>query len=102
MLAVVKKSAEIGISLEDVPIPEFSPWEVLLKVKAVGICGSDLRMYKYADPNRRGNYILGHELSGEVVDTGRQVNAESILLVHWLRDLPLLPHRARQFVRKSQ
>jgi 2-desacetyl-2-hydroxyethyl bacteriochlorophyllide A dehydrogenase len=74
MLAVVKKSAEVGISLEDVPIPEFSPWEVLLKVKAVGICGSDLRMYKYADPTQRGNYILGHELSGEVVDMGEKVH----------------------------
>jgi threonine dehydrogenase-like Zn-dependent dehydrogenase len=57
-----------------VPVPEFSPWEVLLKVKAVGICGSDLRMFKYADANRRGNYILGHELSGEVVELGEKVH----------------------------
>jgi D-arabinose 1-dehydrogenase-like Zn-dependent alcohol dehydrogenase len=68
-------TAEVGISLEDVSIPEFSPWEVLLKVKAVGICGSDLRMHKYADPTQRGNYILGHELSGEVVDMGEKVHS---------------------------
>ena len=74
MLAVVKNPAEAGISIEDVPIPEYSPWEVLLKVKAVGICGSDLRMYKYADPNQRGNYILGHELAGEVVAMGEKVH----------------------------
>ncbi len=74
MLAVVKNPAEVGISLEDVPRPEFSPWEVLLKVKAVGICGSDLRMYNYADPNRKGNYILGHELSGEIVGMGEKVH----------------------------
>jgi len=37
MLAVVKNPAEVGIALEDVSMPEFSPWEVLLKVKAVGI-----------------------------------------------------------------
>jgi D-arabinose 1-dehydrogenase-like Zn-dependent alcohol dehydrogenase len=47
MLAVVKNPAEVGISLEDVSMPEFSPWEILLKVKAVGICGSDLRNQKY-------------------------------------------------------
>jgi threonine dehydrogenase-like Zn-dependent dehydrogenase len=74
MLAVVKNPAEVGISLEDVPMPEFSPWEVLLKVKAVGICGSDLRMFRYADANRRGNYILGHELSGDIVDMGEKVH----------------------------
>jgi len=73
MLAVVKNPAEVGISLEDVSMPEFSPWEVLLKVKAVGICGSDLRMYRDADAKRRGNYTLGHELSGEIVDMGEKV-----------------------------
>ena len=74
MLAVVKNPAEVGISLQDVPLPEFSPWEVLLKVKAVGICGSDLRMFKSTDANRRGNYILGHELSGDIVDMGEKVH----------------------------
>lgn len=74
MLAVVKNSAKVGISIEDVPFPDFSPWEVLLKVKAVGICGSDLRMFKYADSKRRENYILGHELSGEIVDLGEKVH----------------------------
>ncbi len=74
MLAVVKNPAEVGISLEDVAIPEFSPWEVLIKVKPVEICGSDLRMFKYADTNRRGNYILGHELSSEIVDLGEKIN----------------------------
>lgn len=74
MLAVVKNPAEVGFSLEDVSVPDFSPWEVLLKVKAVGICGSDLRMYNYADAGRRGNYILGHELSGEIVDLGEKVH----------------------------
>jgi threonine dehydrogenase-like Zn-dependent dehydrogenase len=74
MLAVVKNPAEAGISLQDVPLPEFSPWEVLLKVKAVGICGSDMRMFKYADAGRRGNYVLGHELSGDIVAMGEKVH----------------------------
>jgi len=74
MLAVVKNPAEVGVSLEEVSMPEFSPWGVLLKVKAVGICGSDLRMFRYADVNRRGNYILGHELAGDIVDMGEKVH----------------------------
>ena len=74
MLAVVKNPARAGISLEDVPMPEFSPWEVLLKVKAVGICGSDLRIYKGSEPNKRKNFILGHEVSGKVIDWGEKVH----------------------------
>ncbi len=73
MLAVVKNPATLGISLEKLPIPEFSPYEVLVRVKAVGVCGSDLRIYKKTTPERRKKYILGHELSGEVVEVGQQV-----------------------------
>jgi L-iditol 2-dehydrogenase len=74
MLAVVKNPAEVGISLKEVPMPEFSPWEVLLKVKAVGICGSDLRIFKASDPNKRSKFILGHEVSGDVIDWGEKVH----------------------------
>jgi threonine dehydrogenase-like Zn-dependent dehydrogenase len=74
MLAVVKNPSKVGITLEDVPIPEFSPYEALVKVMAVGICGSDLRIYNKVDPLRKKKYILGHELSGEVVDFGEQVH----------------------------
>jgi threonine dehydrogenase-like Zn-dependent dehydrogenase len=74
MLAVVKDPSKTGIALEEVPIPEFSPYEVLIQVKAVGICGSDLRIYNKTDSGRRRKYILGHELSGEVIDWGAQVH----------------------------
>lgn len=74
MLAVVKDPSKVGIGLEEVPIPEFSPFEVLIRVKAVGICGSDLRIYHRTDPTRRKKYILGHELSGEVADWGEKVH----------------------------
>lgn len=74
MIAVVKNPSKVGISVEDVPVPEFSPWEVLVKVKAVGICGSDLRIFKKTDPNKRENFILGHEVSGEIVEMGEKVH----------------------------
>jgi 2-desacetyl-2-hydroxyethyl bacteriochlorophyllide A dehydrogenase len=74
MLAVVKNPSKVGVTLEDVPLPEFSPWEVLIKVKAVGICGSDLRIFNKTDLNRRENYVLGHEVSGEIVDMGEKVH----------------------------
>lgn len=75
MLAVIKDPSKVGFSLEDVPIPEFSPWEVLIKVNAIGICGSDLRIFKASDSHKRGKYILGHEVAGEVVDWGEKVHS---------------------------
>lgn len=58
------------IRVENYPIPELLPGMVLIKVKRVGICGSDLHYYEdgYCGafvPTRP--FILGHELSGEVV-----------------------------------
>jgi alcohol dehydrogenase/L-iditol 2-dehydrogenase len=56
------------------PVPEITPDQVLLKVRAVGICGSDLEMYHHlvtfqVDPP----VILGHEFSGIVVEVGNNV-----------------------------
>jgi threonine dehydrogenase-like Zn-dependent dehydrogenase len=74
MLAVVKDFSHKGVSLQDVPKPEFSPYEVLIRVKAVGICGSDVRLYNEVKPGRK-KIIIGHELSGEVADFGEKVHS---------------------------
>lgn len=62
------------IRLEEVPVPELKENEVLVKVGAVGICGSDIpRIYKtgtYSFP-----LIPGHEFAGTVVETGRNVDS---------------------------
>ena len=73
MLAVVKDPAQRGILLEDVPVPGISPWEALVRVHAVGICGSDQRIYQDVSPGRRRRVILGHEIAGEVVAVGERV-----------------------------
>jgi len=72
VLAVVKDPAQRGIRLEDVPVPTISPWEVLVRVRAVGICGSDQRIYNDAHPGRRRRIVLGHEIAGEVVAVGER------------------------------
>jgi len=55
--------------LEEVPIPEIAPDEVLVRVKACGICGSDIAYYFGASsletPTGKGPLILGHEYTGE-------------------------------------
>ena len=73
MLAVVKDPAKAGIVLEDVPVPTVGPWEVLVRVRAAGICGSDQRIYNEVNAARRRRFILGHEIAGEVVAVGERV-----------------------------
>ncbi len=73
MLAVVKDFSQKGVSLQDLAHPEFSQYEVLIRVKAVGICGSDIRMFHEVIPGRK-KIVIGHELAGEIVDVGEKVH----------------------------
>jgi L-iditol 2-dehydrogenase len=60
--------------LEDVPIPTIGDDEVLVRVRACGICGSDIAYYFGASsletPTGKGPLILGHEYCGDVVEVG--------------------------------
>lgn len=58
---------------ENWPDPEPGANEVLVKVLAVGICGSDLRGYIGESHNRTGPLIMGHEATGEVIALGANV-----------------------------
>jgi len=57
----------------DVDTPELKAGEVLIKVKAVSICGSDLSGYKGESSMRVPPLIMGHEFSGEIVKLGKGV-----------------------------
>jgi len=59
------------VRVEEVPVPEVGDGEVLIKVAACGICGTDIKkiFQRYVEPPQ----ILGHELAGTVVATGRGV-----------------------------
>ena len=56
------------VRVEQVPVPEVGPDEVLIKVAACGVCGTDIKkiFQRYVEPPQ----ILGHELAGTVVATG--------------------------------
>ncbi len=56
------------IRIEEIPRPQPGEGEILIKVRASGICGSDL-MEWYRTP--KAPVVLGHEIAGEVVETGR-------------------------------
>ncbi len=65
------------VVIEDIPIPEIKKdTDVLVNIKRVGICGSDIHYYiegKIGSQVVKDKIILGHEASGEVVDTGKEV-----------------------------
>jgi len=63
-----------NLVFEEKPIPHVTePDDVLLKVKAVGICGSDLKIIE-GKHHFRPNTVLGHEFCGEVVEVGSHVH----------------------------
>jgi threonine 3-dehydrogenase len=76
MKALVKRQAEPGLWLEDVPRPEIGINDVLIKVDRTGICGTDLHIYKWDDWARKTipvPMVVGHEFVGEIVAVGSNV-----------------------------
>ena len=78
MKAAIKAEPRPGIRIGEVSIPPVGPEEVLLRVKAVGICGSDVHIYEWTPGYEHlAEYlpiVLGHEFSGEVAEVGNQVS----------------------------
>jgi alcohol dehydrogenase len=54
------------VQLQDRPHPELVPGEVVLKIEAVGICGSDMHAWHGHDPRRKPGLVLGHEFVGAI------------------------------------
>jgi threonine 3-dehydrogenase len=78
MEAVVKAKAAPGIELREVPVPEPGPGEVLVRVQAASVCGTDLHIFnwdQWAQGRIKPPLIPGHEFSGTVAGVGRGVTA---------------------------
>jgi threonine 3-dehydrogenase len=79
MKAIAKIRPEPGAEIIDAPIPHLKPDEVLIKVKACGICGTDLHIYNWDPwaqdriPQNKLPQIIGHEVSGIVEEVGSEV-----------------------------
>lgn len=77
MLAWKKKNGEYGLLKSESPIPDISKDEVLVKVLATGICGTDFGIYKGYRQVPEG-LIPGHEFIGEIVKIGENVTGYEI------------------------
>ena len=81
MRAAVKTRPEPGLEVVDWPVPSPAPGEVLVKVKATAICGTDVHLYDwtpYAESRVKPPQTIGHEFCGEVVAVGEGVSPERI------------------------
>lgn len=77
MKALVKKLAEPGLWLEDIPEPSIGINDVLIRVLRTGICGTDVHIYDWDDWAQRTIPVpmaIGHEFVGEIVEVGSNVN----------------------------
>ncbi len=79
MSKTMKAAVMTGIrklEIQEVPMPTIDDNQVLVKVKHVGICGSDVHFYEYGNIGDfvvKPPFILGHESGGEVVEVGKNV-----------------------------
>jgi threonine 3-dehydrogenase len=76
MKALVKAKPEPGIWMDEVPVPEPGPTEVLIKVRKTAICGTDVHIYNWDDWSKATIPVpmtIGHEFAGEIVAVGEEV-----------------------------
>src|SRR3990172_3126445 len=69
-MRVAKYYNNKDVRIEEMPVPKIAPGEILVKVIASGICGSDvMEWYRI----KKAPLVLGHEITGEVVEVGKDV-----------------------------
>ena len=77
MKALVKKKAEPGLWLEEVPVPEIGINDVLIKIQKTAICGTDIHIYnwdEWAQKTIPVPMVVGHEYVGTVAAIGSNVH----------------------------
>jgi threonine 3-dehydrogenase len=74
MFALVKEAAAPGAAIREVPVPQPGPGEVLVRVEAASVCGTDLHIERW-DAWAQDNFgpvpmVFGHEMAGTVIAHG--------------------------------
>ncbi len=77
MKALVKKSPEPGLHLEEVPVPEVGINDVMVRILKTSICGTDIHIYEWDDWAQRTikpPLVIGHEFVGIIEKIGSNVH----------------------------
>jgi|SRR5690554_3690876 len=102
MLAAVMEDLEL-IRIKDIPPPEVHKHDVLVEIRSVGVCGSDLHYFhegKMGKYNVGFPFILGHECAGVILEVGEEV--ESIVPGDRVAVEPGIPCRVCRYCKKGQ
>ncbi len=81
MKALVKAKPEVGIWMEEIPVPEVGHNDILIKISKTAICGTDVHIYnwdKWAEKTIPVPMAVGHEFVGRIVDMGSEVRGLKI------------------------
>jgi threonine 3-dehydrogenase len=81
MRALRKLTASPGFTLERVAVPKIGPSDVLIRVSTVGLCGTDLHIYRWdhwAQRRVKPPLTIGHEFVGHVAAVGSAVRAVAV------------------------
>ncbi len=66
------------ITFNEVPVPEITADQVLVKIMKIGVCGSDIHVYHGKHPFTSYPVTQGHEVSGEIVKLGEKVTGFTV------------------------
>ncbi len=78
MKAMVLREFEQPMALEERPVRDPVGSEVLLCVRAAGVCGTDLKLARGKNPRLKLPIVLGHEFAGEVAAVGPEVRQRRV------------------------
>ena len=81
MKALAKAKPEPGLWMENRPVPEIGPDDVLIRIRKTGICGTDIHIWNWDEWAARTvpvGLVTGHEFAGEIVEIGRNVEGLTI------------------------
>ena len=81
MKALVKAKPEPGLWMEQIPVPETGPNDVLVSIKKTAICGTDIHIWNWDEFTSKivpVPMVVGHEFFGEIVEAGSAVTKYSV------------------------
>lgn len=76
MKAIIKNKPQVGLVMEDLPLPQVGDNDLLIRITKTSICGTDVHLYEWdawAAKTLPVPSIIGHEFVGQVVDMGKNV-----------------------------
>ena len=76
-MRAIRYYAPKDVRVEEIPIPTLKPGELLVKVDACAVCGSDLKTFNVGNPRMKPPITMGHEFTGIIKDVAESVSGFS-------------------------